>query len=411
MAKHDHLIKDAALDYAANFNPLDHKRLMEIAAKSSANDPKVMRLPHPARSRYMETMAVSRSMWKSDWPALQKAIADPTIPTPKLIRYCFETSRAFSSTYNYSLYNSQGTNGGDISSQLLAMRFQLNHGTMFQTTDELDEQLANTDISDDIPMATVRPPFPMCYFEFGETRSSKLQIYNAQSGWHTAEGCYLFEYHDIIEPLADRGPIRFLEMVVTGSPKDNVGDDAIQFFSIPITDEEISIRDTLDLYFKLHTEEIEQAKAQDSNSPLRAVGRSEFNVVHDCVLHVLKILLYLSTEDKSATKLNEYSDIRAELERLKSGSKRAKAERKIERAYDRIMLGPKHAATPSGPAADDSGRDHKHRAIHWRRGHFRQQVHGEGRALRKTIWIRPTLVKGDALDTPGEPQTKTYKIR
>lgn len=29
---------------------------------------------------------------------------------------------------------------------------------------------------------------------------------------------------------------------------------------------------------------------------------------------------------------------------------------------------------------------------HWRRGHFRNQAHGEGRAQRKIIWIQPVLV-------------------
>jgi hypothetical protein len=33
---------------------------------------------------------------------------------------------------------------------------------------------------------------------------------------------------------------------------------------------------------------------------------------------------------------------------------------------------------------------------HWRRGHFRDQRHGEGLALVKRLWIHPTLVSSDA---------------
>ncbi len=32
--------------------------------------------------------------------------------------------------------------------------------------------------------------------------------------------------------------------------------------------------------------------------------------------------------------------------------------------------------------------------MHWRRGHFKNQPHGEGRALRKLIWIEPYLAGG-----------------
>ncbi len=50
----------------------------------------------------------------------------------------------------------------------------------------------------------------------------------------------------------------------------------------------------------------------------------------------------------------------------------------------------KHAAG-SGAGSGESKR------MHWRRGHFRQQKHGSGFSLVKTIWIEPVLVglKGD----------------
>lgn len=34
---------------------------------------------------------------------------------------------------------------------------------------------------------------------------------------------------------------------------------------------------------------------------------------------------------------------------------------------------------------------------HWRRGHFRSQVHGQGRQLRKLVWIMPVLVNAAAM--------------
>lgn len=39
-----------------------------------------------------------------------------------------------------------------------------------------------------------------------------------------------------------------------------------------------------------------------------------------------------------------------------------------------------------------------HRKVHWRRGHWRMQRHGEALAQRKRIWIKPTLVGADHAD-------------
>lgn len=44
------------------------------------------------------------------------------------------------------------------------------------------------------------------------------------------------------------------------------------------------------------------------------------------------------------------------------------------------------------PAVPSSGTGRKGVATHWRRGHWKRQPHGEGRKLRKLIWIMPTLV-------------------
>ncbi|RYD25057.1 MAG: hypothetical protein EOP86_27825 [Verrucomicrobiaceae bacterium] len=51
--------------------------------------------------------------------------------------------------------------------------------------------------------------------------------------------------------------------------------------------------------------------------------------------------------------------------------------------------GHRHNVTGEGDATGAGVR------LHWRRGHFRSQPHGEGRTLRKLIWLEPVLV-GDA---------------
>lgn len=49
------------------------------------------------------------------------------------------------------------------------------------------------------------------------------------------------------------------------------------------------------------------------------------------------------------------------------------------------------------------------RAVHWRRGFWRQQPHGAGLLLRKRLWIRPTLVSGRPPEA-GEVPGHVYKV-
>ncbi|TAL87354.1 MAG: hypothetical protein EPN74_01935 [Rhodanobacter sp.] len=53
-----------------------------------------------------------------------------------------------------------------------------------------------------------------------------------------------------------------------------------------------------------------------------------------------------------------------------------------------------------------NGGDHHVRA-HWRRGHWRRQPYGEGRALRKLIWVMPMVVGATA---EGEPLGHLYLV-
>lgn len=43
---------------------------------------------------------------------------------------------------------------------------------------------------------------------------------------------------------------------------------------------------------------------------------------------------------------------------------------------------------------------HGHVAAHWRRGHWRNQVHGPGRTMRKLIWVMPVVVGAKQADEP-----------
>ena len=48
-------------------------------------------------------------------------------------------------------------------------------------------------------------------------------------------------------------------------------------------------------------------------------------------------------------------------------------------------------------------------APHWRRGHWREQAHGERMSLRKRILIKPTLVNSRDVSDPLQVQGHVYK--
>ena len=43
---------------------------------------------------------------------------------------------------------------------------------------------------------------------------------------------------------------------------------------------------------------------------------------------------------------------------------------------------------------------------HWRRGHWRRQAHGEGRLLRKLVWLKPLIVNADQ----GAPEVEVTHV-
>lgn len=398
--------------------PLAHRmndrtmaRMNRLQARSSETDPAILALPHPQRARFMRHIESQEIVYGEDWPKMKPLIMDNNLPLATMLEQLADLSPTFDNMYQAMLHDPAGINGGSLGATFLAMRFALNNGAMFQTTDELDEMLANTDIADDIPIGMIRAPFPACYFEFGESRQSPLRVFNAETGNHVAEGCYLFEYEVENYRNEPTGRHRHLLLVQTGTPKSNVGDDALQLFTIPILDEGATINETIEAYIKLHYAEVEAVQREHPGSMLRHAHVEMFEQAKDFLRHLLKILLYLSTDDHTQRRITEGSDALKALAAIKSTAKRNKAERKADKAYDRILLGHKRSAGPEWETTrDPTGDGRKLTKVGWRRGHFRNQAYGEGWKLRRTKWIKPTLVKGDALsDSPATP--KPYVIR
>lgn len=66
----------------------------------------------------------------------------------------------------------------------------------------------------------------------------------------------------------------------------------------------------------------------------------------------------------------------------------AKKDRPARQFWSPTIIGGHYARQ----ASEDLGGTHASPRMHWRRGHFRRQPHGEGRREFKTIWIEPMLI-------------------
>ncbi len=111
--------------------------------------------------------------------------------------------------------------------------------------------------------------------------------------------------------------------------------------------------------------------------------------------YAVKVLLYLQVQDAQVRWHTPHRDA----PKVFPGLGRKKREAKLaeaERLYDRYVVGPVTLSDWAGEHVSELGAGGQ-LSPHWRRGHFRQQVHGPAHSLRKVMFIKPTLVRSDRL--------------
>lgn len=397
---------DIVMASLANLSERSIRRIQELAKASEITDPKLMALPHPARVNLMGTHEIQQLQCGNDWPAVKAIVADATLPLHTTLQKLSQASELMAAMYGYSKFDDASSNDGFANGPILAMRFSMAKGALFQTTDALDKMLEHTDISDDIPIGAARAPYPVCYFEFGQSRTNPIKVYNQSTGWHQSEGCYVFEYRSPLIGYEELGEIRHIQLMLTGAPKTNIADDAYQIFTIPVIDEADSVNKTMERYFELHRKEVFIANMIDPDSGYIMASDKELDVSKQAILHLIKIMLYLQSPGATRKEDLQASVLKKQLENLKSSAKQAKAARRLQASYDRIIIGPERVE------GDASGQgNHRLNEIHWRRGHYRNQPHGPQMSLRKVIWISPTVVTPAHMSGTTEPEKRTYIIK
>jgi hypothetical protein len=385
----------------------DMKRLTDLMKFARSTDQEVLRLPHPARIAYMKLLEHARITYGREWPTISKVLADHTLTLFETVTILKEISPTFRALYFLTGNDATGTNGGNSGNNILSMRFLLNQGHVFQTTDVLDQQLQVTDIADTIPVGLVRAPYPVCYFEFGQSRQSPFVVKNEVTGDHAAEGCYVFESRTDHLLGAQRPEYRILTLMLTGMPKADISDDATRIYTIPILDEDLSIPQTIKAFMGIHREDIAHARSNNAGVIIKESTDEEAAELEKILQHLMKILLYISTAKAVTDKTTERTSALKKANSAPAGLMRKKQQEKADRKYDRIVIGPKEA--PNTDEQRLTGHTGRHVTPHWRRGHFREQRFGEGRQQVKTIFIEPMMIAAENVD--GSMPPKTYIIK
>lgn len=361
---------------------------MTLDLRSPAiNNPDLMRLPHPRRMEIAGMLPMWEELFAADLEPLKTALLDLDQPLEFVIKGMLQRSH-FAAIVEEMGYAPGNTNFGMLEAALTNLRYVYASGRLFQTRDDLDMRLRQTDIGDQAPCKFLRLPYPMMFLEFGESRSTPLTISHDDSGAHVMEGVYLTE-HGL------GADARMLYFLFCGSPvgKRNLLDDVTRSFALPIDHEEDPLETAL-------------AAMVAHYRGLKHQQRTPEHQVQECVdaiYHTAKVLLYLNSHHPVTETQLEYTELQHRLGRVKTG-KRAKLERKASRTYDRVVIGPKMT-----PSSTDASSQHRTVETHWRRGHYRLQAYGPKRVDRKLIWIEPTLIGVDSLaDTASR---KAYTIK
>lgn len=374
----------------------------DFATQLTRTDPQLYDLPHPKAARVIGVMALLNSVIGDiGLQILSDLFKDLTKTKGRIIA---EAAAAFPSVRK--LQELSGSNGminiAALEAYLSPLRFFVNEGKTFEVESQLDELLSVTDIGSSAPIEYFRLPFRATYFQFG-AHGGGIQVHAQNVGTSSLLGCYATELNVVADSeetapfkqwAGPNGELTCFEITLVSRPIRTVSDHGFSFLRIYVGPkmEGMSVEEVLKLNFEIY----------ESKGSSRATPIEQQQLIAG-VTHLAKVLLQINVE---GTELKEERDESALIARLKviGSKKQAKLERRLERTYDHILIS--HDFTRSRRPTEQGERTVKG---HWRRGHFRHQPYGAGRALTKLKWIFPMWV-GDA-PSEGSSGSKEYSVR
>lgn len=312
-----------------------------------------------------------------------------------------------------------------VSLAIHALMFRANGKQIFDLPPAMVERFRETDV-DDVPMSMLKLPYPAFYLYWGPQPDLELE-----PGWHV-DGAYvsghLPDLMQVVVTSAPADPARTSWWPVYPEPyyfqafkKEHLGKDVGTAVDEVLADALKELRrkaeNGMGSAFTEAVTILKQERGANNLPEIVDVGRTTGAAALDAVerrhgtyLQALRLVVnglcyltaypddsaatYPSTAPQELVKATVSTDFRT--------AKRAR-DRLAEAGYLPVHLCGKELED----ALVAAGHGDRHVRAHWRRGHWRRQPHGEGRQLRKLIWVMPMIV---GAHEDGEPLGHLYLV-
>lgn len=258
----------------------------------------------------------------------------------------------------------------------LAYQFALAGGVLADVTGPLQQILAATDIGNDCPTQFIRPAFDLLYLRLQAAMEGSDHEPDHLDGILIQRICGSDRVDLLLDCFLNYGP-----------------GNAYDAYPAAVASYRFSYDDT--------SATIENLMAQLPAD--EGLGESVLRTTAG-------VLLYMNS--KEARSMN--CEARSEAERslgLKNRKKRTRSDyAAVERAYDRIVIGPDHLSHQLASINNDGRKELR---THYRRGHVRiNQRYGPGLSLTRPIFIPPVLVNAKKLAAgDASPSPSNYVVR
>lgn len=307
--------------------------------------------------------------------------------------------------------------------------FVTNGRQIFDIPSQLCEMFRRTDI-DEITAESIRVPYPCVYLHFGPQPDLALE-----PDW-TPEGAYVCEvrsdderalqfcivsapsnleqYREFdvnIEPSYAQalGP-RQMKMPLGRAVEHVLTQKMAQLRNEAAGDALPGLIDGARAFAAEHKATLESVQATRAKEELGLIDRR-----HHCYLEMLKLIVnslaYLTAYPKDV-ETNWPANTPPGLLKQLGMTENRNEQRRIQSKLASLGFTPVHICgrrlvRELAKGADASGSE-GHRAVHWRRGHWRHQPHGPHNSLRKLLWVMPTLV--NSAGAQEEPLGHVYLV-
>jgi hypothetical protein len=269
---------------------------------------------------------------------------------------------------------------------------------IFDLADDVVDMLEQTDFGDST-LADWRPPFDSMFIRFGKREGIRIPF---DDGFEYLDGAFV-----ALTPWDNTGEKR-IKIGFTTVKEDGAGVMMPGYFLDFHPNEQIlPVRDAVESAMRRRLDAFQDDPSDDATTrALNAHRRHEASdageILRQAVALMVNSMFYLESVGETR-KLGPGRDVPpTATAQWASATDRQKEKLKsklLSEGYSAVYL----MGTEYQREGVTSTQGHSTKRSHWRRGHWRMQPHGQGRALVKRIWMKPQMIAADRVqdDMPG----------